>query len=197
MNLLLHLCCGPCATAIISNLQQRGFAVTAFFYNPNIQPVSERQSRLRSLEAYTTKVYLPLQIAESSEQDFLAATKNFPFRPQRCLACYHLRLEVTARAAAERKFDYFTTTLFGSPHQDINAIKKIGEELAARYRVKFYAPSSGRKKFKGYRPLYTQSRQLAKQSHLYEQKYCGCLASRAESLKTKGKNLNLVLNFAF
>ncbi len=209
MTILLHLCCGPCATAIIKDLQQRGFLVTAFFYNPNIQPKSEAEQRFDSLCRYL-KNNLPLLAEDFAptpegapwpddyDLPFLAAIKNSPHRPQRCLACYRLRLEATARATAANKFDFFTTTLLSSPHQDITAIKRIGEELADKYHVKFYAPDGGpealpkplgnrgakggQKKFKGFRSLFTASRRLARQEHLYEQRYCGCLASFAESL---------------
>lgn len=188
MKLLLHLCCGPCATAIIKDLQQRGLAVTAFFYNPNIQPLSERRARFASLEKHLAKIKVPLLSVDQDEQTFLATIKNTPHRPQRCLACYRLRLEAAAKVAAEQRFDYFTTTLLSSPHQDIAAIREIGDELARKYKIRFYAPDSGRKKFKGFRPLFTASRQLAKQEHLYEQKYCGCLYSFAESSKLKAQS---------
>lgn len=208
MPLLLHTCCGPCATAVIKDLQQRGLAVTAFFYNPNIQPKSEAEQRFDSFRRYLKNNNLPLlaeDFAPTSggapwpsgyDSAFKKATRKIPYRPARCLACYRLRLEATARAAAANHFEFFTTTLLSSPHQNINAIKKIGDELALKYGVKFYAPDSGSdappkpragrgakggpKKFKGFRPLFTASRKLAKQEHLYKQKYCGCLASRAE-----------------
>lgn len=206
MTILLHICCGPCATAIIQDLRHRGFAVTAFFYNPNIQPKSEAEHRFNSLRQYLKNNRLPLLAEDFAltngrapwpndyDLPFRRATQKTPHRPTRCLACYRLRLEETARYAAKNQFDYFTTTLLSSPHQDINAIKKIVEGLARKYHVKFYVPDSGsdappkpracrgakggRKKFKGFRPLFTASRKLAKQEHLYEQKYCGCLNSQ-------------------
>ncbi len=192
MKLLLHVCCGPCATAIITDLQRRDFAVTAFFYNPNIQPKSEAKHRFNSLRQYLKNNRLPLLAEDFAltngrapwpndyDLPFRQAIQKTPRRPARCLACYRLRLAATAQRAAENNCEYFTTTLLSSPHQDINAIKKIGEELAERHQVKFYAPDSAPKKFKGFRPLFTASRKLAKQEHLYEQTYCGCLASRAE-----------------
>ncbi len=181
MTLLLHVCCGPCATAIIQDLQRRGCAVTAFFYNPNIQPAEEKTRRLDSLRKYLTKIGIPLIIVDSNEKDFIAATRSYPNTPERCRACYRLRLDETARVAASRGFDFFTTTLLSSPHQDIEAIKMIGDELAVKYHLKFYAPDSGRKKFKGFRPLFTAGRKISHAEHLYEQTYCGCLKSRTES----------------
>ena len=46
--LLLHACCAPCATHVIEQLS-RSFSVTAFFYNPNIQPDDEYQLRLQAM----------------------------------------------------------------------------------------------------------------------------------------------------
>lgn len=178
MTILLHVCCGPCATGIIQNLQQRGYLVTALFYNPNIQPAAEKSRRLNSLNRYLAKIKIPLVIRDSHEKNFSAAIKNHPNPPERCLACYRLRLSEIARVVAEKNYDYFTTTLLGSPHQDIEAIKKIGGDLAQTYRVKFYAPESGRKKFKGFRPVFAAGRKIAKDEHLYEQAYCGCLFSK-------------------
>lgn len=40
-SLLLHVCCGPCAIMPITRLLDEGFAVTAWFMNPNVQPLAE------------------------------------------------------------------------------------------------------------------------------------------------------------
>ncbi len=46
-KLLLHICCGPCSTPVISNLSPE-FEVAGFYYNPNIFPETEFVSRLDS-----------------------------------------------------------------------------------------------------------------------------------------------------
>jgi predicted adenine nucleotide alpha hydrolase (AANH) superfamily ATPase len=50
-KLLLHVCCAPCAPHVIELLQQE-FALTAFFYNPNIHPQEEYARRLAEVERY-------------------------------------------------------------------------------------------------------------------------------------------------
>ena len=45
MNVLLHMCCGPCAVAVIERLLDEGHKVTGFFFNPNIHPLSEYMRR--------------------------------------------------------------------------------------------------------------------------------------------------------
>ena len=49
-SLLLHVCCGPCAIMPITRLQDEGYVVTAWFMNPNVQPLAEY---LRRREAFS------------------------------------------------------------------------------------------------------------------------------------------------
>lgn len=56
MNVLLHMCCGPCAVAVIEELVKKGHEVTGFFFNPNIHPLSEYMRR-REAAAQTAKYY--------------------------------------------------------------------------------------------------------------------------------------------
>jgi predicted adenine nucleotide alpha hydrolase (AANH) superfamily ATPase len=91
----------------------------------------------------------------------------------RCPVCYRLRLEKTAHCAKEKRFDYFTTTLLSSPYQNLQKIKEIGEEVAEKYRVKFY--------FEDFTCGFKKSQQKAKELNLYRQKYCGCIFSMKNS----------------
>ena len=43
-SLLLHSCCAPCSTAVITRLKDY-FDVTIFYYNPNIEPLEEYLKR--------------------------------------------------------------------------------------------------------------------------------------------------------
>lgn len=180
-KILLHICCGPCAAGIISHLQNQNFEVIGFFYNPNIQPLEEYEKRRQAAEKFfkINKIKL-VTVTETPTYDkvYELAIKNKPNKPDRCLACYKLRLEKTARQARALDCRYFTSTLLASPHQDILAIKKIGENSGQMNNVVFYSPDYGRKKYKGFRPFFTAGRKLAHQADLYKQEYCGCLHSR-------------------
>jgi len=46
-RLLLHVCCGPCATAVIERLAA-DYRVTLYWFNPNIQPREEYEARLQA-----------------------------------------------------------------------------------------------------------------------------------------------------
>ena len=48
MKLLMHICCGPCATYPAKSLRDGGHEVHAYFYNPNIHPLAEFRLRLES-----------------------------------------------------------------------------------------------------------------------------------------------------
>jgi predicted adenine nucleotide alpha hydrolase (AANH) superfamily ATPase len=43
-RLLLHVCCGPDATVPLMDLKEK-YDITAFWYDPNIQPKKEYEKR--------------------------------------------------------------------------------------------------------------------------------------------------------
>ena len=89
----------------------------------------------------------------------------------RCLKCFRLRLEKTAKLASINNFDYFCTTLTVSPYKNSQVINNIGKELMNIYNVKWLY--SDFKKEEGYK----HSIALSKQYNLYRQDYCGCIYS--------------------
>lgn len=48
-RLLLHACCGPCASSVLEYLTPH-FDVTVFYYNPNILPKEEFIKRENALK---------------------------------------------------------------------------------------------------------------------------------------------------
>jgi len=93
-------------------------------------------------------------------------------RPERCLACYRMRLAETARVAAEKGFSAMTTTLLASEHQDHEAVRRLGEEAAAARGLGFH--------YEDWRPRAGRGREEAKRRSLHRQQYCGCLFSEEE-----------------
>ena len=57
--MLLHTCCAPCLTYPLTILKQE-FAVTSYFFNPNIHPYKEFIRRLQTLREYSQKQKLKL-----------------------------------------------------------------------------------------------------------------------------------------
>ncbi|MFC1925134.1 epoxyqueuosine reductase QueH [Chloroflexota bacterium] len=170
-SLLLHTCCAPCATYCVEHWQQKGLAVTSFWYNPNIHPFTEHQRRLETLQGFAQKTGLPLIASHGYDViDYLR--KVVGHEEERCVDCFRLRLSMTALIARLKGFDAFTTTLLISPYQKHDLLKEIGEEIARKEGVKFL--------YEDLRANYQESRRMSQEHDLYRQKYCGCLYSEWE-----------------
>ena len=179
-KLLLHTCCAPCTTYVHSELKEAGFKVTGHFYNPNIHPFQEFETRLKMMKLYVAHSGLDVIYDDTYEpEDHLHLTLG-KAQKERCLACYKLRLYQTAALARQKGFDYFSTTLLISPYQDHEAIIKAGMEMSRLHGVPFF--------YDDFRKGFHTSKQLAKEMNLYRQKYCGCIFSEKERFATKKKN---------
>ena len=175
-SLLLHACCAPCASHELSFLPDT-FDLTVFYYNPNITDDEEREKRYAELERLISEMCPSVGLikGEADCDKFLAAAKGLEGAPEggmRCAKCFALRLEETAKRAAEEGFEYFATTLTLSPLKNPMLLNEIGEKMAQKYGVKYLA--SDFKKDGGYQ----HSIELSKQYDLYRQNYCGCAFSK-------------------
>ena len=169
-TLLVHACCAQCLAAILDPLRRLG-CWAAYFYNPNIQPLIEFRRRAKSLHVLAERERLAL-IADE-RYDVRGFLRSVPWdRPERCLACYRMRLDETARMAAEKGFSAMTTTLLASEHQDHETVRRLGEEAAAGRGLGFH--------YEDWRALAGRGREEAKRRSLYRQQYCGCLFSEEE-----------------
>ena len=177
-SLLLHSCCGPCSSAVLERLTEH-FAVTVLYYNPNIEPEAEYQHRLSEQKRLLSLIpgavgFLPCDYGHEAFDAFAPGMADAPEGGERCLACFALRLNETARRARDGGFEYFATTLSVSPHKDAENLNRIGAAAGEAYGVKYLAADF--KKKNGY----LRSLQLSKEYDLYRQDYCGCQYSRAE-----------------
>jgi len=179
MKLLLHICCAPCEIFPLEQLRSKGFEVTAFFYNPNVHPLSEYKSRRQAVEDYSKSAGLNAIFPEYSPKEFLQAVNGKENNPGRCEICWDLRLSRTAEEARDKGFTNFTTTLLVSPYQDQDLIKKIGEAAAKNSGVRFY--------YEDFRPGFRKAHDEAKTKGIYCQKYCGCIYSEIERSRKQAK----------
>jgi len=173
-KLLVHACCGPCATQVIE-LLSRDYRVTAFFYNPNIQPEEEYLNRLAALETFCRIKDIELVSGSYDHQEWLELVAGLEDQPEggkRCEVCFAMRLRKTALVAVEHGFKVFSTTLSISPHKDAQVINSIGRETGKQHSIIFLQGDF--KKDNGYRI----SCELSRQYGLYRQKYCGCQFSK-------------------
>lgn len=182
-RLLLHVCCAPCSSYVLEYLSAY-FEITVFYYNPNIEPEQEYRFRAAEEQRFIREI-APAHPITYTEGDydperFHEVSRGLEKEPEggaRCTECFRLRLERVAQACAAGGYDYFTTTLTISPLKDADRLNSIGQEMAARYGVK-WLPSDFKK-----RGGYVRSVELSKEHDLYRQDFCGCVYSKAESLE--------------
>ena len=175
-KLLLHICCGPCASYPVPFLQDQGYEVCGYFYNPNIHPFTEYQKRRQALSEYASSIDLPVIYEE--EHDPAEYMRQVVHREdRRCIYCYRMRLEKTAQMAQKGGFSGFATTLGVSPYQKQELIQATGEAMAEHYGIPFL--------YYDFRPGYRETVKISRQLNLYRQKYCGCFYSELERYAAK------------
>ncbi|HPT68503.1 MAG TPA: epoxyqueuosine reductase QueH [Syntrophomonas sp.] len=177
-KLLLHICCGPCASYPVPALREEGFELMGYYYNPNIHPYTEWQKRRDSLQDYATAVNLQVLFDEDYDPAQYFQTVSFR-EARRCFYCYQLRLEKAAQIARKGKFDYFTTTLLVSKYQRHDWIRELGESIGEKYEIPFL--------YRDFREGFRQTGINAREMDLYRQQYCGCLYSEMERYRRKNK----------
>ena len=179
-SLLLHSCCGPCSSYVLEYLS-RYFAITVFYYNPNIYPPEEYEHRVKEQQRFIAECTFdhPVQFVAGDYEperfyDAVRTLEDCPEGGERCFVCYRLRLAEAAKLADELGCDYFTTTLSISPHKNAAKLNEIGEELAGITKAR-HLPSDFKK-----RGGYKRSVELSAEHVMYRQDYCGCVFSKRE-----------------
>ena len=174
MNLLLHMCCGPCSCYPVKVLREQGIEPTGYFFNPNIHPYKEWDMRLKAAEEFAARSEMKIITDKRYMlRDFLRrALAAEQVENGRCRMCYTWRLEETARYAAENGFDAFTSTLFYSIYQQHELMKETAEHFAKVYGVKFH--------YEDFRPGWQEGIDMSVEMGLYRQPYCGCIFSEEE-----------------
>lgn len=174
MNLLLHMCCGPCSCYPVKVLREQGIEPTGYFFNPNIHPYKEWDMRLKAAEEFAARSEMKIITDKHYMlRDFLRrALAAEQVENGRCRMCYTWRLEETARYAAENGCDAFTSTLFYSIYQQHELMKETAEHFAKVYGVKFH--------YEDFRPGWQEGIDMSVEMGLYRQPYCGCIFSEEE-----------------
>lgn len=180
-KLLLHSCCGPCSSYVISYLRDY-FDITVLYYNPNIFPYEEYVKRkeeqkrlLREMTNDTVKL-LDCDYDNDKYEEVIHGLEKEPERGKRCTKCFLLRLEKTATVGKDEGFDFFGTTLTVSPYKNAQLINRIGEKLANDYDIRWLYGDF--KKNDGYK----KSIELSKKYDLYRQNYCGCIYAKNKTM---------------
>lgn len=195
-RILIHSCCAPCSTYTLEFLTQHA-DVTIFFSNSNIHPESEYQRRVLVQEKFindfnaATGNHVDLIIDDYKPNEFiqLMQKKELTEEPEggkRCTACFNMRLDLAAKEALDRGYDYFGSALTISPKKNSQLINQIGMDIQKIYNT-HYLPSDF-KKNSGYQ----RSIEMCKEYDVYRQCYCGCVFAA----KQQGCDLKTIIKEA-
>ena len=167
-HLLIHTCCAPCLIAPYHQLKDEGIRLSAFWFNPNIHPVTEYRSRLNSLQEFAEREGFDLILKDHyGLKEFVRAVAEDI--DGRCRWCYEIRLRETALTAKEHGCDAWTTTLLYSKYQKHDLIREIAERIAHETETAFF--------YRDWRSLWQDGIRMSKEEQMYRQKYCGCVFS--------------------
>lgn len=174
-DLLLHVCCGPCAEWPLSSLKDEDFDITAFFFNPNIHPQFEQKRRRDNAAKVMELRGIPfLQDDAYMEEMWLCKAWEEQTKYQsRCEMCYDIRMMRTAEEAKRLGIPSFSTTLLVSPYQNHEAIISSAMKASGETNIAFI--------YRDFRIGYRAGQDMAKLDGLYRQKYCGCIYSLEKS----------------
>lgn len=169
-SVFLHVCCAPCATAVLEKLREDDMDVHGLFYNPSIHPWKEFRRRMNALEEWAPTCGLPVEyIREYPLEENIGMLLS---AESRCYSCFSDRLCKTASEASRLGFDCFTTTLTVSPYQNQDFIRKAALEAALINGVEYLHYD--------FRDRYRRSVELSRGFGMYRQAYCGCVFSERD-----------------
>ena len=171
-TVLLHSCCAPCSAAIFEWLLAEDIRPTLFYFNPNIFPQSEYELRKSELARFALSQGVEVIDGDDDHQNWLlyvAGLEQEPERGARCLQCFKMRLQGTARLAYERGFERFATTLASSRWKNLEQITQAGRWAAEQFDGVEFWEKNWRKG-----GLSERRNALLKENAFYNQQYCGC-----------------------
>ena len=176
MTVVLHSCCGPCASACVPRLKEAGHAVTLLFANSNIDTREEFEKRRAEAERLAANDRVAFAALEYDHADWLEkVARGFEGEPEkgaRCARCFRYNLAKAAEWARANGAELFTTSLTVSPHKPSAMVFAAGRDAEQEGGPKFLAEDF--KKREGFKLSVARAKELG----LYRQSYCGCEFSK-------------------
>ena len=181
MTVVLHTCCGPCASACVPRLVDDGHEVTMLFANSNIDTREEFEKRKAEAEKLAKHdgvrfVALPYD-HEEWLREVAAGYENEPEKGARCARCFRYNLAKTAEFARANGIEAFTTSLTVSPHKVSSTIFSVAANLPNLPNIPNlpnFLPYDFKKR-EGFKLSVKRAEELG----LYRQSYCGCEFSKS------------------
>ena len=182
MTVVLHACCGPCASACVPRLKEEGHAVVLFFANSNIDTEAEFEKRKAAARKLAEVERVPFVALPYDHAEWLrevaAGYEDAPEKGARCTRCFRYNLAKAADYARAQGQEAFTTSLTVSPHKVSAVIFAAGASVAsAGAAPQFLAVDF--KKREGFKLSVRRAAELG----LYRQSFCGCEFSKRRDFK--------------
>ena len=145
-KVVLHVCCGPCASACVPVLRDLGNEVVLFYSNSNIDTRDEFEKRLDSARKLAEADGVELVADEYDHADWLEKVakglEDVPEKGARCAKCFRYNLARAAAWAAKHGCEAFTTSLTVSPHKVSRMVFAAGADAAWEVSAKECGGSS-------------------------------------------------------
>ena len=188
MKTLLHVCCGPCASACVPELKSLGRDVTMLFANSNIDTREEFEKRKAEAEKLSRIDGVDFVSLEYDHAEWLREVADgFEHEPEcaeRCARCFRYNLRKAAEYARDHGFGEFTTSLTVSPLKVSAMIFAAASEVAG-VRTDPAGGSVPADSAPVFLPVdfkahggSARSIRRAAELGLYRQNYCGCEFSK-------------------
>lgn len=181
-RILVHCCCGPCATSSIQRLIDEGYTPVLCYGNSNIWPQSENQVRYENLlkvsEHFGGLEVVRLDYDHDAWLSLVSTVPGYESMEEdgpRCFKCFEFNLREAAEQAARMGIEHFTTTLTVSRFKNSQHVFNVGGRFPGFQEIDF-------KKKDGF----AKSCRMAKEMGLYRQQYCGCEFSIATAQEDDG-----------
>ena len=144
---------------------------TIFYYNPNIYPREEYETRKAESKRHAESLGLRWIDGDYDHDGWLegiCGLEQEPERGARCERCFTLRLVAAAKEAKRQGLRVFATTLASSRWKSLEQIERAGRLAEQKEGTVFWAQNWR----KG--GLQERRSQLLKEKGFYNQQYCGC-----------------------
>lgn len=168
-RLLLHTCCGVCASHCVRVLKADGWEPVLFFSDFNLWPHEEYLRRLaaarRLAEAEGIELVEDAPDHARWKAEVAEGYEGCAEGGARCARCFRFSLTRAAQALGRLRCAAFTTSLTVSPHKRSALIHAIGREVGGER----FIPYDFKKK-----DGFLSSNRRAAELGLYRQIYCGC-----------------------
>lgn len=171
-RVMLHACCAPCSSAIVEWMLAHGVRPTIYYFNPNIFPHEEYETRKTESKRHAESLGIEWIDDDWNHEAWRCRVQGLEEEPERgcrCLQCFTMRLEATAQKAVEMGINWFATTLASSRWKRLDQIEQAGLTAEAAAPGSHFWAQNWRKD-----GLQERRNQLLKEYGFYNQLYCGC-----------------------